>query len=73
LVDFEIAASNNDNNLFSTIDDANNTGISAKINAKQRLVSKKWNLDATTNYQFIQQSFRSVERLYSINLIETGI
>jgi hypothetical protein len=65
MVDFEITASNNDN-LFSTIDDANNTGISAKINAKQRLVSKKWNLDATTNYQFIQQSFRSVERLYSI-------
>jgi hypothetical protein len=64
--------SNNDNNLFSTIDDANNTGISAKINAKQRLVSKKWNLDATTNYQFIQQSFRSVERLYSI-ILETGI
>jgi hypothetical protein len=32
MVDFEIAASNNDN-LFSTIDDANNTGISAKINA----------------------------------------
>jgi hypothetical protein len=79
-VDFEIAASNNDNNLFSTIDDANNTGISAKINAKQRLVSKKWNLDAVTNYQFIQQSFRSVERLYSIefdrdwnlNTIATG-
>lgn len=66
VVDFEIAASNNDINLFSTVDDANNTGISAKINAKQRLFSKKWNLDAFTNYQFIQQSFRSVERLYSI-------
>jgi hypothetical protein len=79
-VDLEIAASNNDNNLFSSIDDANNTGISAKINAKQRLFSKKWNLDAITNYQFIQQSFRSVERLFNIefdrdwnlNTIESG-
>jgi hypothetical protein len=35
LVDFEIAASN-DNNLFSTIDDANNTGISAKINVSKQ-------------------------------------
>jgi hypothetical protein len=66
MVDFEIAVSNNDKNLFSTIDDANNTGISAKINAKQRLISKKWNLDAISNYQFIQQSFRSVERIFNI-------
>ena len=64
--DFEIATSNNDNNLFSTIDDGNNTGISAKINAKQRLISKKWNVDAITNYQYIQQSFRSVERIFNI-------
>jgi hypothetical protein len=66
VVNFEIATSNNDKNLFSDLDDNKNTGISAKINAKQRLFSKKWNLDAFTNYQFIQQSFQSVERLYSI-------
>ena len=65
-IDFEMAVSNNDKNLFSTIDDANNIGISAKINAKQRLLSKRWNLEAFTNYQFIQQSFRSVERIFNI-------
>lgn len=65
-VDFEIATSNNDKNLFSDLDDSNNTGISAKINAKQRLLSSKWNLDAITNYQFTQRTFQSVERLYSI-------
>ena len=65
-IDFEMAVSNNDKNLFSTIDDANNSGVSAKINAKQRLISKKWNLDAISNYQFIQQSFRSVERIFNI-------
>ncbi|MDG2431412.1 hypothetical protein [Flavobacterium sp.] len=66
VVDLEIAASNNDKNLFSTLDDANNTGVSAKLNAKQRLFTKSWNLDAITNYQFIQQSFRSVERIFNI-------
>ncbi|MFV8368516.1 hypothetical protein [Flavobacterium sp. LB2R40] len=65
-VDFEIGISNNDSNLFSPIDDANNKGLAGKINAKQRLFSKKWQMDAFTNYQFIQENFRSVERLYNI-------
>ena len=65
-VDFEIGISNNDKNLFSTIDDANNKGLAGKINAKQRLFSKKWQMDAFTNYQFVQNNFRSVERLYNI-------
>jgi hypothetical protein len=55
-VDFEIAVSNNDANLFSTTDDSNNQGVSAKINTKQRLLSKKWIADAFANYQFIQKN-----------------
>ncbi|MGA9639293.1 hypothetical protein [Flavobacterium sp.] len=65
-VDFEIAVSNNDKNLFSTLDDSNNQGMSGKINAKQRLFSKKWKIDAFGKYQFIQKNFASVERLYTI-------
>jgi hypothetical protein len=65
-IDFEIGLSNKDKNLFSTIDDANNQGLAAKINARQRLFSKKWNVDAFTNYQFVQQDFSTVERLYNI-------
>lgn len=65
-VDFEIGISNNDKNLFSSTDDTNNQGLAGKINAKQRLFSKKWNVDAFANYQFVQKNFRSVERLYSI-------
>jgi hypothetical protein len=65
-VDFEIAVSNNDVNLFSTIDDSNNQGISTKINAKQQLYSKKWIVDAFANYQFTQKEFTTVERLYTI-------
>ncbi|WPR72034.1 hypothetical protein SLW70_02550 [Flavobacterium sp. NG2] len=66
VVDFEIAISNNDKNLFSTLDDSNNQGLSGKINAKQRLFSKKWKIDAFGKYQFIQKDFSSIERLYTI-------
>lgn len=65
-IDFEIGVSNNDKNLFSSQDDSNNEGLATKINARQRLFSKKWNVDAFTNYQFIAKDFSSVERLYSI-------
>lgn len=65
-IDFEIGVSNNDRNLFSFQDDSNNEGLATKINARQRLFSKKWNVDAFANYQFIAKDFSSVERLYSI-------
>ncbi len=65
-VDFELGVSNNDLNLFSTIDDNNNKGIAAKVNAKQRLFSKKFNLDAFVNYQLVQENFKTIERLFNI-------
>ncbi|WP_125717772.1 hypothetical protein [Flavobacterium ustbae] len=66
LVDFELAVSNNDQNLFSGIDDSNNEGIAFKTNLKKRLFSRAWSLDAFANYQYVQQDFKSVERLYNI-------
>lgn len=65
-VDFEIAMSNNDKNLFSGIDDADNDGIALKTNIKKRLFTRSWTLDGFVNYQFVQEDFRSVERLYNI-------
>ncbi|KRD11770.1 hypothetical protein ASE21_08735 [Flavobacterium sp. Root901] len=66
LVDFEIAMSNNDKNLFSKIDDSDNDGIAFKTNIKKRLFTRNWTLDGFANYQFVQKDFRSVERLYNI-------
>ena len=65
-IDFEGAVSNNDLNLFSSIDDNDNQGVAGKINARQRLFSKKWQIDAFSNYQFVQNEFRTIERLYTI-------
>ncbi len=65
-VDFEFGVSNNDLNLFSPISDNDNIGLAAKVNAKQRLYSKNWKLDAFANYQFVQKEFRTIERLFTI-------
>ncbi len=66
LVDFELGISNNDLNLFSPQNDNNNQGIAGKINTKQRLFSKKWQVDAFANFQFVQKDFRTIERLFNI-------
>jgi hypothetical protein len=65
-IDFELGVSNNDLNLYSTIDDNNNKGIAAKINAKQRVFSGKFNVDAFANYQLVQENFKTIERLFNI-------
>lgn len=66
LIDFELGISNNDLNLFSSLDDNDNQGLAGKINAKQRLFTKKWIVDAFANYQFVQKDFRTIERLFNI-------
>ncbi|MEO8516499.1 MAG: hypothetical protein ABI426_07135, partial [Flavobacterium sp.] len=65
-IDFEIGVSNNDKNLFSGIDDNNNQGLAGKLNFKQRLFTKKWQVDAFGNYQLIQKNFKTIERLFTI-------
>ena len=65
-VNFEIGISNNDKNLFSTLDDSNNQGIAGSLNLKQKLFSKKWKLDSYANYQFVQKKFSAIERIYNI-------
>ena len=65
LVDL-LSWSNNDKNLYSTIDDNNNKGISGKLDAKKRIYTGNFNIDAFSNTQFIQKDFRSIERLFTI-------
>lgn len=65
-IDFEIGVSNNDLNLFSTLNDDDNTGMAGKINAKKRVYDKTWQIDAFANYQFVQKNFRTIERLFTI-------
>lgn len=66
LLDFEVAISNNDQNLFSTLDDQNNKGFAGKFNGNHRLLNKKWKIDIFGNIQLVSENFKSIERLYSI-------
>lgn len=65
-IDFEIGVSNQDLNLFSKINDNNNRGIAAKTNFKQRLFTKKWQVDWLGNLQLVQRHFKTIERLFTI-------
>ncbi len=65
-IDFEVGVSNNDRNLYSNLDDTDNKGLAGKINAKQRLFSRKFTIDAFANYQLIQNNFQTIERLFTI-------
>ncbi len=63
---FEIALSNNDKNLYSSLDDTDNQGVAGKIEVTQRLFSGKYNLDGFGNFQFINRDFKTIERLFNI-------
>jgi hypothetical protein len=53
----EIAISNNDVNLFSTIDDQNNKGAAVKINWKQILLDRSWQFSTNIGFEFLHQNF----------------
>lgn len=67
-IDFEFAASKNDLNLFSAIDDQNNDGLAGRLYAQQQLFknSGNWSMDATGSLDYIQERYRSPERIYTI-------
>ncbi len=67
-VNFEIAGSKNDLNLFSNLDDGNNDGFAGKLNARQTIVttSDTLKVDGFGSIDFINKDFRSIERLYNI-------
>ena len=58
----EIAVSNNDKNLFSSIDDNENVAIAATIGWQQTYIDKKWQLKSTINHQFVQRNFQTIQR-----------
>ncbi len=67
-IQFEVAASNNDDNLFSDLDQEDNRGLAAQVSVKQTLYSSKANkkLDVFGNLNFIEDSYSSLERLYNV-------
>ncbi|MCL5126963.1 hypothetical protein [Algibacter sp. L4_22] len=66
-INFELAGSKNDLNLFSTIDDQNNDGFAGKLNIEQQLIKTDslWNLNALFDSDYISSGFRNIEGLYN--------
>ena len=67
VIEFEFAASNNDLNLYSSLDDENDTGVANHLSVKHQLLktAKEWGLDVNTNIDYIQNNFRNIEGLYN--------
>ncbi|NNL16077.1 MAG: hypothetical protein HKO81_05490 [Flavobacteriaceae bacterium] len=62
---FEAAGSKNDLNLFSGLDDEDNDGFAGKLKFDQAVIKRDstWNLEASADMTFIQENFRTIQRL----------
>lgn len=68
-LNFEFAGSNNDNNLFSDLDDSDNTGGAVHVDVFQQLIKnpkKSWQITVNTGIDYVDAKFRSIEGLYNI-------
>ena len=62
----ETAFSNNDENLFSSIDNSTNNGIATKLDWEQVIFQKKWQLKSNLKFDYIHKDFKSIERVQEI-------
>lgn len=75
-ISVEVARSVYDKNLFSTKDKANDAGYGFKLSLAntiplQQLKENAWNIRTETNYEFVDQQFRYVERYRSVEFDRT--
>ena len=64
-LNIELAASNKDKNLFSSIDDSDNTGVAYKLNYISKKNLNKFNLTTELDINYIENDFNSIERIYN--------
>ncbi|WP_442265005.1 hypothetical protein ACSIGC_11715 [Tenacibaculum sp. ZS6-P6] len=62
----ELAYSDNDQNLFSSIDDEKNQQVASKLKWDQLIFDTTWKLKSTIDYEFVQENFRTVQRFRSV-------
>ena len=67
-VGFEVAASQNDENLFSALDQQDNQGLAAQLSIEQLVFKKKkaQKLAVFGHLNFIDEDYTSIERLYNV-------
>lgn len=67
-IGFELAASKQDLNLFSNIDNEDNNGFALKFQAKQKIYGQDEGLQINSYLKadYINQNFNTIERLYDV-------
>lgn len=67
-IQFEIAGSYNDKNLFSNLDKGDNDGYAGHVNIKQNLLTtaRHAQLNAFANIDYIHKDFENIEPLYNV-------
>ena len=65
-INTEVALSNNDANLFSTIGDTENKAIATKVDWQQVLIDKEWQLKSNISHEFVQKNFKTAQRWESV-------
>ena len=58
----EVAISNNDANLFSSIGDTENTAVAAKIAWQQVLIDREWQLTSNISHEYAHKNFKTLQR-----------
>ena len=66
LIEAELATSNSDNNLFSTLDDKNNTGIASWLTASHNLNIGSSKNKINAYWQYLHPNFNAIERINNI-------
>ena len=66
LIKTELALSDKDQNLFSTIDDDDNKGFASKLSWNQKIIDKQWKLDGDLDYEYFSKNFNSIERIRKV-------
>ncbi len=67
-VNYELAISQNDKNLFSEIDDNNNSGLAGRLNIQQNILQTKDTLalDVGVDVNYIDKDFTPIQRLFNV-------
>jgi hypothetical protein len=62
----EVALSNNDENLFSSMGNELNRGIAAKGGWTQIYTENKWLVQSSVDFDYLEENFTSIQRIYNV-------
>ncbi len=65
-VGIDLAVSNQDLNLFSSLDDEENVGYAGRIYGQKTLEYKKWRISPKASFEYWHQNFVTAERIRNI-------